>query len=263
MKLVTRLLAVSALLLLAACGSTPNRYLPAKALNEIKSTQIVVVIPQQEIVAEIEQSNVAAAGGGGLLLALVDVAIEANRASTAEELLQPIKNSLVELSFNDLFKQALEAEIAKVNWLKASHIEVAMDVEKDMREKYFSAANTDAVVFVDAGYSLSPDFSAVKANASLTMLPKAEALKVYAEKGTSKKAQKYAWHMDNNIYRDQVAVSNSVANATHELEQNAEYLAATPAVLKTTFITMAESLAKRVVESLQTTAVEVDEQPAS
>jgi hypothetical protein len=240
---------------IVGCGSTPNHYLPVAATNEIKTTDVYVVVPQKEIVAEVEASNVAAAGGGGLLFALIDVAVENSRASTAEELIQPIKDSLIETNFNRLFLNALQSELNSMDWIKVDNVKLITDVSKTTRQDNFASANAETVTFINAGYSLSPDFSHLKANANISMLPKTDALKKYSEKATSKKAKQYAWHNDNNIYRDYVSVLNQLGNSSSDKEENAKNITKNSDDLKYKMVSIAESLAKRVVSSMNTTAI--------
>ncbi|NMP32731.1 hypothetical protein HII17_14305 [Thalassotalea sp. M1531] len=240
---------------LAACGSTPNNYLPQAATNEINSTDIYVVLPQKEIVAEIDRSSVAAAGGGGLLLALIDVAVENSRASTAEELIQPIKDSLIETSFNKLFLDALNEEFDAVNWMKIRDVKLISDITETTVEDHYKGTDAQTVTFINTNYSLSPDFSSLKAYANLSMLPKSEELKKYSEKATSKKAKQYAWHNDNNIYRDSVIVSSKLNSTTTDKEENAKVLANNADELKAEFSNVARKLAKQVVSSMNTTEV--------
>ncbi|WP_286266625.1 hypothetical protein [Thalassotalea atypica] len=237
------------------CGTTPNNYLPVAATNEIKTTDVYVVVPQKEIVAEVEASGVAAAGGGGLLLALIDVAVENSRASSAEELIQPIKDSLIETDFNSLFINALKKEFDAVNWMKVDDVQLITDVTETTRQDNYDKADAETVTFINAGYSLSPDFSMLKANANISMLPKADALKKYSEKATSKKAKQYAWHNDNNIYRDNISILNNLVATATDKEENAKKISENSDNLKTQMVTIASELAKQVVFSMNTTEV--------
>jgi len=238
---------------LIGCGSTPNKYLPVAATNEIKTTDVYVVVPQKEIVAEIDRSSVAAAGGGGLLLALIDVAVENSRANTAEELIQPIKDTLIETNFNSLFLSALQKEFAQLDWMKIDNVQLITDISKTTRQDNYTSADAQTVTFINARYSLSPDFSSVKGNANIAMLPKTEVLKKYSEKATSKKAKKYAWHDDNNIYRDNVAVQNKLLSTSTDKEENAKVIVQNSDNLKENVVKIATQLAKRVVSSMNTT----------
>ena len=78
------------------CASSIHRPMPPAGLAQIERPDVVVGIGQNELGVEIEQSQAAAAGGGGLLLALVDVAVEASRANRAEKAVAQTRGQHVE-----------------------------------------------------------------------------------------------------------------------------------------------------------------------
>ncbi len=240
------------LMLLTACGSTPNYYIDDVARNQIDSTHVIVNIPQKEITAEIEASNVAVAGGGGLLLALVDVAVESSRANTAEELIQPIKDSLIETDFQALFIEALKEELAATPWLNVSETTLIIDPVKDYVDTHYRASDAEAVLFIDASYALGANFDTMKGYAVLSMLPKSDDLKQFSEKAGSKKSKSSATHPDNLIYRDSIAVNKTLDNITDDKEANAAKWAEQPEVLKSELQAIAKTLAASVVRSLDT-----------
>lgn len=248
-----RFAAVAAgIMLLTACGSTPNYYIDDVARNQIGSTQVIVNIPQKEITAEIDASNVAAAGGGGLLLALVDVAVESSRANTAEELIQPIKDSLIETDFQAIFMEALHTELAAAPWLNVSNTTLIIDPAENHVESHYRASNAEAVLFIDASYALGANFDSMKGYAVLSMLPKTNTLKQYSEKAGSKKSKSSATHRDNLIYRDSITVNRPLNTVTDDKEVNAANWAEHPDELKAELDAIARTLAASVVQSLDT-----------
>lgn len=239
-------------LLLTACGSTPNYYIDEVARNQIDSTHVIVNIPQKEITAEIEASNVAAAGGGGLLLALVDVAVESSRANTAEALIQPIKDALIETNFQSLFMEALQQELAATPWLNVNKTTLVIDPLENHVDTHYRSSDAEAVLFIDASYSLGANFDSMKGYAVVSMLPKSEELKQYSEKAGSKKSKTSATHPDNLIYRDSIAVNKPLVTVTSDKEANAAKWAEQPDTLKAELQAIAESLAASVIRSLDT-----------
>ncbi|WP_414829351.1 hypothetical protein [Alteromonas sp. H39] len=240
------------LMLLTACGSTPNYYIDDVARNQISSTQVIVNIPQKEITAEIDASNVAVAGGGGLLLALVDVAVESSRANTAEELIQPIKDSLIETDFQAMFMTALQEELAAAPWLNVSNTTLVIDPVENHVDSHYRASEAEAVLFIDASYALGANFDSMKGYAVLSMLPKSDTLKQYSEKAGSKKSKTSATHPDNLIYRDSIAVNRALSSISEDKEVNAAKWAEQPAVLQAELQAIAKLLAASVVRSLDT-----------
>ena len=239
-------------LILTGCGSTPNHFIDAAATNQITSTQAFVTVPQKEITAEVEASQVAAAGGGGLLLALIDVAVESNRAKTAEELVQPIKDSLVDIDFNELFVAELNKNLKSVDWLNVENVQLNADLTQNLREENFAMADSDAVLFVNAGYSLSSNFSSLKGYASVSLLPKTEELKLFSEKPSTKNAKKSEWHIDNNLYRDRVMTSVNLLTTTDK-ENNAAQLKDEPEKIRSEIKKLAAELAIQIASSIRNT----------
>lgn len=238
---------------LFGCGATPNYYLTPQTSNNIGSTDVFVTMPQKEIAAEIDQSSVAASGGGGLLFALIDVAVENSRANTAEELIQPIKDSLVELDFNELFLTSLKTKLSTITWLNVQSVTNNLDLEEKLREKSFTDATAKTVLYIDTKYALNPNFSAFKAYANLSLIPKSAELKQYSEKPDSKGAKKYAWHVDNSLYRDNVVISEIISGTTSDKELNATHLKNNSELVKSRFVALAEALADEIVSSIQKT----------
>ena len=247
----TLALAFVSLLTLSGCNTTPNNYLTKQATNKIGKTDVYITIPQKEITADIDKSQVAAAVGGGLLFALIDVAVESNRANTAEELIQPIKDNLLGVNFNQLFKEKLELELANITWLNINKIVFNHDLATNQAQTNFESSKSDAVLFVNASYSLSSDFSKLTAKANTSIIPKKESLKAFSEKPDSKKAKRDKLHLDNNIYRDNFSINESFAGAVTDTEANAKTLTENSELLKSLFPKIAERLAKDIVFSLQ------------
>lgn len=239
--------------LVLGCGSTPNFYISSDATNHTGLTDVYISVPQKEITAEIERSQVAAAGGGGLLLALIDVAVENSRASDAEALIQPIKDSLVEIDFVQLFYEHLREELAVVTWLNIQNLKINLDVEEEQKRKNFVEAQADSVLFIDASYSLSSNFSSLKANAFVSLLPKATTLRKFSEKPGSKNAQSLPHHLDNNIHRDSVSSEIILSSADKDKEENAAYLQSNQEKTQNEFKALAKKLARQIANSLSNT----------
>jgi hypothetical protein len=169
--------------LLSGCASTP-RVIPmaGEASSQIRSTEIILALSQQEIAAEINQSNVAAAAGGGLLMALIDTAVNQSRAADAEKAIASLKNALVDYEFGKQLRAALEQELGRLSWinLQGSRTESSPDTKKIDEAVARSTAN--AVLVVNTTYTLSPDFSSVKVKATVTGYPKTPELSTVAKK---------------------------------------------------------------------------------
>jgi len=173
-----------ALLAAVLSGCATPRVVPmhGDATSRIKSTELVVVLSQQEIVAEITASNVAAAGGGGLLLALVDVAVNKSRADDAEQAIGGVRNALLDYDFPKQVRASLERELGQLGWVNLqspTRTEMSPSATKINEAVARSAAN--AVLIVNVKYTLSPDFSLMKVNAEVTGHPRTDELTALAK----------------------------------------------------------------------------------
>jgi hypothetical protein len=238
---------------LVGCGATPNFYVDKSATQNISSTDVYITIAQKEINAEIDRSSVAAAGGGGLLFALIDVAVENSRATDAEKLVQPIKDGLVDVDFTELFSESLKQELSEIKWLNVKNVIINNDLTETLAKDNFDASSTDAVLFVNANYSMSSSFDMLKGNSTTSLYPKVQELKQYSEKGDSKKAFKNPLHVHNVLYRDSVSVSNSPILAGTDKEQNAQLMIENIEGVRESFRSIASKLAKAVAVSITQT----------
>jgi type III secretory pathway lipoprotein EscJ len=79
-KHFTATLLFAAAIVIAGCKSEYR--LNESMLEHIQSTDVIVVVDQHEINAQISRSNVAMFAGGGLIPALIDVASRTHRPKT-------------------------------------------------------------------------------------------------------------------------------------------------------------------------------------
>ena len=130
---------------------------------------------------------------------------------------------LLDTNFNQMFQEALEKELKKVTWLNVNNIIFNHDLAENQKQSDYKSSNADAdaVMFVNASYSLSADFSKLTARAHTSLMPKKDSLKAFSEKPNSKKARFNKWHIDNNIYRDNLYVQKAFKGAVKDNEDNA------------------------------------------
>lgn len=234
---------------LTGCGITPNHYVGASVTKEINSVDVYIAVPQVEINADVDPSGLANAGGGGLLLALIDVAVENSRANTAEKLIAPIKDALVEFDFNQALKAAVAKELEGVDWLNVDDIVLVNAPTQDI-ERSYNTADAEAILYVNAGYSVTADFKSLRAWAYNTMLPKADKLKPFGEKPDSRVARSTPWHLDNNLYRDNVGVSINVVSGKNK-DESALKMSQDPKQLRESMLVTIDELAKAIARSLK------------
>jgi len=241
------------LLVLCGCGTTPRSHIEPAATNMIQSTDVYILVSQKEITAQINPSTVAMATGGGLLFALIDVAVNNSRATDAEELIQPIRDALIDVDFAQEFNVALVSELFNIKWLNIENIELQQAQADYLKVDNYKASTSDAILFVDARYSVSHDFSSLQGHASIVLLPKSNKLRQYSEDGSSRSALKQPWHIDNNLSRDNISVVKLIDKSSSDKTYNANLLAANPKYTVQQTKIMARSLAKAVVASLSKT----------
>lgn len=145
----------------ALFGCAPPSYILLKpeVTDRIKASHAEIVVPQEEINAEVQQSNVAAAGGGGLLLALIDVAVEANRADTANRTIEPIRKQIADVDFRTELSAKVRAALADMTWLKVTRVAASSKVvSTEDRARMVATMTEDSFLEVNTGYQLSADF---------------------------------------------------------------------------------------------------------
>ena len=171
------LLTVLPLLLLTGCVTPPATVgLKPDVSPKLHTSNGVIVVTQNEITAEIDPSEIAVATGGGLIPALIDAFIESARAKTAEELIEPIRDSLLDYDFHTQLFDSLQPELTATDWLGVTRVERSTDPSDNLHEQLLPDGSEDALVIVYASYMLSPDFTWLKTKAVLEVHPRAEGL---------------------------------------------------------------------------------------
>jgi len=169
--------------LLSGCNTAPRTIpMAGEATGQIRSTEIILALSQQEIGAEINQSNVAAAAGGGLLMALIDAGVNQSRATDAEKAIAPVKNALVDYDFGKQLRTALEQELGRLPWINVQGARTESSPDTKKIEEAVARSTANAVLVVNTSYTLSPDFSLVKVKASVTGYPRTPELSAVAKK---------------------------------------------------------------------------------
>lgn len=163
--------------ILAACASQPSIHLPlsAAARGELASTDVVLPIRQSEIYVFVPVSTGAA--GFGLLGALVDISIDSTRTSKAETAVTPLRNALVDYSFDNALQDSLKASLPLVPWLHAGNFQVARDVSNDGLAKAIAASKAASVLFVAADYRLSNDGDVLLVTMEAALMPNNDQLR--------------------------------------------------------------------------------------
>src|SRR5215472_12230104 len=168
--------AVLAAAVLSGCAG--QRIVPMQdaAASRIKSTDVIVVLPQQEIKTEITQSNVAQATGGGLIPALIDLAVNKSRADDAEASVVVIRNALLDYDFSKQLLTSIEQQLRQLPWINLQAVRLETTSGDDKISDAVARSTANAVLVIRTSYSLSPNFSLIKITAVVTGHPKTEEL---------------------------------------------------------------------------------------
>lgn len=164
--------------LVSGCAVQPvYKPMPTEAQGNLQSADVVLGISQKEIRGQIHESNLTAAAGGGLLFALIDAGVNQSRANSAERDISPVKDALLDFDFNKEMTAALAAEFEEVEWVNNERISVITEMTDANYDDHFRKSPSDAVMFVNLDYSLTPDFTKLMVNAQSMMFPKSAKLR--------------------------------------------------------------------------------------
>lgn len=171
------------LVTVSGCITQEPAFIPLtkETSQRINSSNGVIVATQKEITADIEKSQVATAMGGGLIPALIDVAIEKSRASSAEELIKPIRDALIEFEMGKEMQQALGTRLETNPWLHLKRTETVYENKPDHVAGLLAASSEDALLLITPSYTLGSDFQSLKVEAEVKVLPRAFQLRPTGE----------------------------------------------------------------------------------
>jgi hypothetical protein len=159
---------------LTACATEPANISLAPELSQrVNSSNGVILVAQKEIVADVQKSQVAMYTGGGLIPALIDVAVESSRASSAEAAVRPIRDALVDYEVGAELYKALGARIEAIPWLHVKKVEVVHDNRPKQIASLLAASSEDALLLLTPTYALSSDFSILRFDTEVRVVPRA------------------------------------------------------------------------------------------
>ncbi len=231
------------ILLLAAVvtfsGCLGAYQLKPSTLAYIRSSDVVVVVEQQEINAAISGSNVAMMTGGGLIPALIDASIENAQAKDAEKLLAPIRDNLLDYDYPAILTKKIEGTLSQVDWLHTRQFTIKRETTPEQFREYFEQSDSSIILSLTAAYQFTPDFRGIDMICTVDMWPKDEELRVVS--GAAKRD-------------DPVSPNNRIHRGLLEIEKK---LDVGKLKGKAVIETLAENDAAKVREALDETAEEV------
>jgi len=146
-----------------AIGCAPVHIpLTAEDAAKVGPTRVHASISQEEVTAIVDKSYVGLVGGGGWLLAFVDAAVESNRASAANKLIEPIRRDVSDFDFRAQFFAALEKTLRGIEAIKLAKFEPTVKPLNDKdRPALRKQIPEDAYLSVATRYELTGDFQAL------------------------------------------------------------------------------------------------------
>lgn len=180
---------------LVGCAISPgSKPLKPEVKATINPVELYVGIAQPDLYAAFERSTAGAAGaatcgaipGIGILLAgvcggamgSIDAGINASRAKTAEQHVQPLKNAALDIQFDKIFNDGIVQSVKSIPGLEFSNMDFTKTVDQKAYEQTYHAAISNSVMFVTIDYHLSIDFSTLEVSSHALVFPRsADALK--------------------------------------------------------------------------------------
>lgn len=163
--------------------------------ESVKSTSAVVLLRQEEIVADYVPAVGGAAAGAvagipgiGILIAAAAGAAEgamlanvnAGRAKDAEKQAMPVRDALTDYDFRGQLRNALNRELSNVAWLKLSEIKYDSPDAKllDLKQK----AKHNELLILNVSYAMTPALRGFRLIATVVAHPNDDRLTAIAQK---------------------------------------------------------------------------------
>jgi len=145
-------------LFVSGCASPSRISLDQSKKSQIHATECVVGLQQQEITADINQSNISQATGGGLIAALIDAGINNSRTKDAEQEIVPVRDALVGYDIGQTLKQSLQTSLKNPDWLHLNSIDVRQVTDEAACKVWLTNSKGDVLLLVRPHYRLNAAF---------------------------------------------------------------------------------------------------------
>jgi len=256
-KIKLMVIFIASLVLVNCAGYKAFIPLSKEVKQQITSSNLVLVNNQQELNAEILESNATSVMGGGILVALVDSAVNNSRAKTAERLIMPIRSELVDFSMDQEIKKALLPVVKSTVWLHANDISIINGIYKDVVDKLLKDKNNnkDIVGVFNLYYALDHSFTTLKVTLGLELYP----LKLHINENKQEKTKKI-----QPIYRAKIEYNKNINMATGSAEKNAKLWAANNGeAIKSALKDAVLNVTLQLTDNLKDPSVELDKKKCS
>ena len=213
---------------LAGCAGVPlTQPLAPEVAPTLQPVDVKVGIRQPELIAQFDvsragQAAAAACGavpGMGILLAAAcggvagaaDASINAARAKTADETVQPLKDLLVDVKFDDAMGNSLTQSLKGVPGMQLAGVAVTKTVDSKAYEETFRASTANAVMFVNVEYHLTADFSTLEVSARGLIYPRGAKARAAVNQPATLAAGEDQLALKNSAYRMNVIYDAKLA----------------------------------------------------
>lgn len=234
-------------ILTTACAGVRHNHIDQAAREHFDEVQAYLAVPQDEIYAEIDRSQTAAAAGGGLLFAIIDSAVDNSRTKSAEELIKPIRNNLIDYDYAQILKTNIESKITTIDWLNVKQLELERSIGDNRIINKMEKSNASAVLFITAEYKIAPDFDAIQTNVALIMFPNVKALKNFSEKLDNNEDPT---DKTDNIYRNDIVVNIPLGSSGNKASNAQKLSESNSAKLREALDESANRVAMRILEDI-------------
>ncbi len=244
-KLLASLFLISTL---SACsGIQPQHQMDPSVISNLNDVETYLIVEQDEIYADINGSNIAEIGGGGLLLALIDIAVESSQTSSAETSIQPIRDHLLDYDYATILQKSINDEITKIDRFTVKEASLERTTSSNLYNEKHSKSDASAVLFLQAKYNMSPDFSTVYTTVDAFMFPNSDSLNAFKEMQDTNES-----HVDlsDNIYHNTFTQSQALNTSTN-LEENISLINDSPDEIKLALEKNALAIASQIKNDLQ------------
>jgi hypothetical protein len=143
---------------LAGCATPIPEHvaLGGQAQGSLTSTEVVLPISESEIYIDVPASHISTATGGGLLPALIDAGIDSARASSAAKAVTPLRNAVVDFSFDESLTNSFRA-LSDADGLHVDNVRVIKDSSPSALDTAISASKSNVALIASADYHLAND----------------------------------------------------------------------------------------------------------
>jgi hypothetical protein len=201
-----------------------NRSIPLAARERISATDVMISIGQRELdIATPSKAwayrGAAFLGAEGIVLdALVNVSVDAILAARARSSLEPLRNVLVDFSFDDTLNADLQARITQANWVKPTGFRIVKEVTPQNLEKVLKESKASTLLFTSASYNLNFNADELSISMGARLLPNTPELQALLPEKFDPKASQIA--SANELYRNVFTFTTAVPGATNNRDAN-------------------------------------------